>query len=98
VIQVNSDVLKPMASKYIWWKTPEEALAMPERVIAQVMNIGDYDDVLALEAVVSEADLAQVLAHAQAGQFSARSWTFWHYRLGLSEVGQVPALPVRRFA
>jgi hypothetical protein len=98
MIQVNSDVLKPMASKYIWWKTPEEALAMPERVIAQVMNIGDYDDVLALEAVVSEADLAQVLAHAQAGQFSARSWTFWHYRLGLSEVGQVPALPVRRFA
>jgi hypothetical protein len=95
---VNSDVLKPMASKYIWWKTPEEALAMPERVIAQVMNIGDYDDVLALEAVVSEADLAQVLAHAQADQFSARSWTFWHYRLGLSEVGQVPALPVRRFA
>jgi hypothetical protein len=98
MIQVNSDVLKPMASKYIWWKTPEEALARPERVIAQVMNIGDYDDVLALEAVVSEADLAQVLAHAQAGQFSARSWTFWHYRLGLSEVGQVPALPVRRFA
>ncbi len=98
MIHVNSDVLKPMASKYIWWKTPDEALAMPERVIAQVMNIGDYDDVLALEAVVSEADLAQVLAHAQAGQFSARSWTFWHYRLGLSEVGQVPEMPVRRFA
>jgi len=36
--------LKQFAAKYIWWKTPEEAVARPERVIAQVMNIGDYDD------------------------------------------------------
>lgn len=46
MIQISQESLKPLASKYIWWKTPEDAVVMPERVIAQVMNIGDYADVL----------------------------------------------------
>jgi len=71
---------------------------MPERVIAQVMDIGDYADVQSLASQVGDDVLREVLAHAQAGQFNARSWAYWHYRLGLSEVDQVPALPVRVFA
>lgn len=89
--------LEQLASKYVWWKSPEEALAMPERVIAQVMNIGDYTDVQALATEVGEDALRTVLKHAEAGQFNERSWAYWHYRLGLAEVDQVPALPARRF-
>jgi hypothetical protein len=96
--RISPEALKPFASKYIWWKTPEEAVAMPERVIAQVMNIGDYADVQALASQVGDEVLREVLMHAQAGQFNARSWAYWHYRLGLSSVDQVPALPMRRFA
>ena len=70
---------------------------MPERVIAQVMNIGDYSDVQALVSQVGEDVLSEVLTHAQAGQFNERSWAYWHYRLGLSSLDQVPALPERRF-
>jgi len=98
VIQINQESLKPFASKYIWWKTPEQAVAMPERVIAQVMNIGDYFDVQLLAAQVGDEVLREVLTHAQAGQFNERSWAYWHYRLGLSSVDHVPPLPVRRFA
>ena len=71
---------------------------MPERVIAQVMNIGDYSDVQLLVSQVGDDVLRQVLTQAQAGQFNERSWTYWHYRLGLCSVDQVPAMPVRRFA
>ena len=95
---IDRDALRLLASKYIWWKTPEEALALPERVIAQVMNIGDYEDVQTLVRQVGDAVLRQVLAHAEAGQFTARSWAYWHYRLGLARIGHVPALPARRFA
>ena len=98
MVQISQDSLKPLASKYIWWKTPEEAVAMPERVIAQVMNIGDYSDVQLLVSQVGDEVLREVLTHAEAGQFNERSWAYWHYRLGLSSVDQVPALPVRRFA
>jgi hypothetical protein len=95
---IDQDALKHLAGKYIWWKTPDEAIAMPERVIAQVMNIGDYADVQALATLVGDDALRAVLAHAEAGQFSARSWAYWHYRLGLASVDQVPAIPVRKFA
>jgi hypothetical protein len=98
MIQISPESLKPFASKYIWWKTPQEAVDMPERVIAQVMNMGDYADVQALAKQVGAAVLQEVLANAQAGQFNERSWAYWHYRLGLSSEDQVPALPVRRFA
>jgi hypothetical protein len=41
-------VLLELAGRYIWWKSPPQALAYPQRVAAQVMNLGDWDDVLKL--------------------------------------------------
>ena len=70
---------------------------MPERVIAQVMNIGDYADVQALAKQIGDAVLRHVVSHAQAGQFNERSWAYWHYRLGMAQLDQVPPLPVRTF-
>jgi hypothetical protein len=98
VVQIERDILKQMASKYIWWKTPDEALAMPERVMAQVMNIGDYSDVQILANQVGDEVLREVLVHAEIGQFSERSWAYWHYRLGLAAVEQVPPMPTRKLA
>jgi hypothetical protein len=94
---MNADVLKALGTKYVWWKSADEAMAWPERVIAQVMDIGDWDDVQMLASKVGDDALREVLAHAQAGQFNPRSWAYWHYRLGLCEVDEVPPLPVRRF-
>ena len=97
MITIGSEALKSHASKYVWWKTPDEALAMPERVIAQVMDVGDYADVQQLASLVGDDVLRDILTGAEAGQFHPRSWTYWHYRLGLSGLGQVPPLPRRRF-
>jgi hypothetical protein len=96
VSRINPEVLKPFA-KYIWWKTPDEAMAFPERLIAQVMDIGDYFDVQALSNLVGDDMLREVVTHSGAGWFNDRSWIYWHYRLGLAKAGQVPPLPVRRF-
>lgn len=93
----DTALLKHLAKRYVWWKTPEQALVFPRRVIAQVMDIGDYQDVLAMAAQLGDEQLKDVLAHAEAGQFSPRSWAYWHYRLGLAEVDQVPPVPTRRF-
>lgn len=90
--------LTSFARKYIWWMTPEEAITMPERVVAQVMNIGDYDDVQAMTMLAGEEYLRTVLRWAEIGQFTPRSWAYWHYRLGLAVPGYVPPMPVRRFA
>lgn len=90
--------LTRLARKYIWWTTPDVALTMPERVVAQVMDIGDYDDVHALAMLAGDDYLRAVLRHAEIGQFTPRSWAYWHYRLGLAAPGHVPAMPTRTFA
>ncbi len=55
-------LLKRFATKYIWWKAPDEALRQPDRVVAQVMNSGDYEDVLELVEQMGEDELRRVLA------------------------------------
>jgi hypothetical protein len=89
--------LKSLASKYIWWKTPDEALAMPQRIMASVMNMGDYDDMQLLANLVGDDVLRDTIARAEAGQFEPRAWAYWHYRLGLAQLEQVPELPTRTF-
>ncbi|MBA3027604.1 MAG: hypothetical protein FP816_02155 [Desulfobacteraceae bacterium] len=93
---INPDALKPFAAKYIWWKTPEEAIEIPERVIAQVMNIADYADVQSLADLVGDKVFHDVLKHAEIGWFNERSWAYWHYRLGLAAVDHVPPMPIRK--
>lgn len=89
--------LKTMAKRYIWWKSPQEALADPDRILAQVMNIGDFDDALEMTELFEEERLRQILRNAEAGWFNERSWSYWHYRLGMADIDQVPSIPVRRF-
>jgi hypothetical protein len=53
-----------------------------------------------LADVAGEDYLRGVLQNAEAGQLNARSWHYWHYRLGLAEYGArpVPPMPVRKMA
>jgi hypothetical protein len=90
--------LVPYAEKYVWWQPPAEAVRRPERVAAQVMSLGDYADVQRLVSLVGDDYLRHVIATAQAGYFTPRSWAYWHYRLALCPPLAVPPLPQRRVA
>ncbi len=95
-LRPHRELLTEFARRYIWWLSQEEAMEYPARVVAQVMNIGVFQDAARLADAVGESGLRAVLRQAEAGQFNARSWHYWHYRLGLAEPDQVPPLPVRR--
>ena len=88
-----------LARPYLWWPSVGDALHGFVREVAQIMNLGRYEDILRLEAAVDGATLAAVMLEAQPGWFDARSWEFWRGRLsyrigaGLSE-----APPQRRSA
>ena len=95
---LQTSMLSALAGKYIWWETPEKAMAYPRRVIAQVMNLGTFEDVQTLKSVCSQDMLREVVSNAEAGWFDAQSWTYWHYILGLAETDCVQPLPQRTFA
>uniref|UniRef100_E6QBC7 Uncharacterized protein n=1 Tax=mine drainage metagenome TaxID=410659 RepID=E6QBC7_9ZZZZ len=85
-------------TKYIWWKTPDDALQYERRLIAQVMNLGDWEDTRRLETTFGQEKLVDSLKNAEAGWFTPRMWNFWHYRLGLAQSeDDIPTPPVRRF-
>ena len=88
--------LERVSSKYLWWKEPAEALGHPGRLIAQVMDIGTFDDLQTLVRLVGEEKLRDIVAHAEAGWFRPQSWAYWHYRLGLIRPGEDPPRQCRR--
>lgn len=59
---IDPKTLQPYARKYLWWKTPEEAVGQPLRVVAQVMDIGDYDDVQRLIHQIGEGAFKAAIA------------------------------------
>ncbi len=92
-----AETLTAMARRYMWWEKERAATIPRRRVLAQLMNVGDYDDVLRVLDLVGEAPFCDALTNAQAGWFNPRSWSYWHLRLGLRQPGeQTPPLPLRR--
>lgn len=88
-------LLKGLAARHIWWKTPDEALNYPARIVAQTMDRGNLAEIAILTDALGEEYLKDVLVRAEAGQFSPRSWHYWHYRLGLAADRPIPPEPVR---
>jgi hypothetical protein len=93
-----TELLLRLAQKYVWWKTPHESLPWPQRIIAQVMDIGEFEDVRQLTEMLGDDQLRDVLAHAEPGQFREQSWEYWHYRLGMAASESMPMMPRRTFA
>ncbi len=72
---------------------------MPRRrIIAQTMDWGTFEDITELVAAVGNDALVDALRNAAPGWFHPKSWSYWHYRLGLVPPGDpVPPLPRRDF-
>lgn len=86
------DLLR-VARRVVWFKEPADALRDPVHFLAHVMTYGTVEDLQAIRNVVGREEFREVLEHAPAGVFDARSWAYWNLLLG-----RVPAppMPVRR--
>lgn len=90
--------LAPLARKYVWWQPAENTLRDRHRLVAQIMNIGTHADVETLRVALGDEEFKRALREARAGQFSERSWHYWHLVLGLAQPHAVPPLPRRNLA
>lgn len=89
-------LVSELGRRYLWWKPVGDEAHPFERSVAQIMNMGTYDDIRRLEAVLDADLMANVMLVAQPGWFSARSWEFWRGRLSLSSSAIIPEAPPRR--
>lgn len=86
--------LERLAKKYVWWESTDWALSHPDIFLSNAMNLADWDSMQLLRQCITDEQLKQVLDNKITGQFSQRSWDYWHYVLGYDTV---PPLPSKRF-
>jgi hypothetical protein len=89
-----TSLLADFAARYIWWR--DEAPPSQDRIIAQVMSIGTWDDMRRVEAAYSADELREVMLRAQPGWISAQSWELWRGQLRAAGAGAIPEEPPRR--
>jgi hypothetical protein len=82
--KVAQSLIDELGRKYLWWRPVDGQPFSEDRVVAQIMNLGTYDDILQLEAALGQPHLVDVMLHAQPGWFSDRSWEFWRGRLSFA--------------
>lgn len=90
------DGIAKLARKYLWWKPADGHSHSEDRVIAQTMDFGTYEDILLLERVVGQRRLAELMFRAQPGWISDRSWEFWRGRLSSAVGIAIPSKPPLR--
>jgi len=84
--------LKQVANKLIWWQSPDISVKNTKRLITQIMEYGNLEDVLAMFHFFSHEEITDALDNPLPGIITVKSWSFWHIFLGKS----VPPLPKRR--
>jgi hypothetical protein len=96
----TSDVSQAMIAEFgrksIWWKPVGEQPHSEDRIIAQTMNLGTYDDILVLEQTIGQSRLVEIMLRAAPGWISDRSWEFWRGRLSLATAAAIPDKAPRR--
>ena len=82
--------------KYLWWEPVGGQPHSEDRIIAQTMNLGTYEDILLLERTVGKSRLVEVMLRAEPGWISDRSWEFWRGRLSFATGAAIPGKAPRR--
>jgi len=93
---VSAAILAEFARRYLWWEPIGGEPFSEDRVIAQTMNLGTYDDILLLEQTVGWPRLIEIMRRAEPGWLSDRSWEFWRGRLSYAMGEAIPQQPPRR--
>jgi hypothetical protein len=94
--RVSHHLIEKLGRKYLWWRPVDGRAFSEDRVIAQVMDLGTYDDLLLLEATLGQPRLTGIMRDAEPGWFSDRSWEFWRGRLSFATGATIPARAPRR--
>jgi hypothetical protein len=93
---VSDEAIIGFGRKYLWWKPVDGLPHSDDRIIAQTMNLGTYDDILLLEQTIGSMRLVEIMQHAEPGWINDRSWEFWRGRLSFATGATIPDDAPRR--
>jgi hypothetical protein len=86
--------LENIAREVVWWEPPMVTLSDQNNFLSRVMARGFWDDLQRIENIFGEDSLRSALRHSKPGVIDIASWHYWHHRLGIEPV---PEMPIRTF-
>ena len=90
----ETDALRHVAQRVVWFKTPADATADERGFLTHVLSHGTLSDIQTTRRVVGDERIRQALETAPSGVFSPRQWRYWNRFYGIVPV---PPMPERRF-
>jgi len=96
MIVINeTEALKKLAERMVWFKEPSDTLADSAHFIAYVLTYGTDEDLAVLnQNHIALPQIKEVLDNPPFGVFNNKSWTYWNLKCGQNDV---PPLPIRKF-
>jgi hypothetical protein len=91
-----ADLIAELENEYFWWEPVGSQPRSETRILAKAMDQASFADIRRLETVVGPERLVEVMAQAEPGWFSDRSWQLWRGRLSLATGLPIAAEPPRR--
>jgi hypothetical protein len=89
---------RALAPRYLWWRRDFDFEIDLSALVAQVMDIGDFHDTQVLLGRLGPGPFVAVLREARPGALRPKSWTYWHYKLGVTPFDQEPPpIPTRTY-
>ena len=92
----TKDLIAELGRRYLWWEPVGNQPHSEERVIAQAMDLGTFDDIRRMERTIGCDRLGEVMLRSEPGWLSDRSWEFWRGRLSLALGRELPEEAPRR--
>ncbi len=71
-----------VASRVVWFESPEKALANPIRFLAYLMAYGTLEEIAVVQRYLDLDDFREALEHAPPGIIDERSWAYWNVMIG----------------
>jgi hypothetical protein len=95
-MESREQTLKKLAKEYVWWQPPEKTLANKNDFIAQILNLGTWEDTQIMIGLFSENEIKHALKNHSPGIITEQSWHYWHIKLLHCHPEKVPPLPKRK--
>ena len=94
VMPDDEAVLYDLASRYVWWTSPEKALERRSHFLCQLLQLGTAEDVRSARRILGDEALRDALRSAPPGVQDARSWSYWHLVLFRRPAPPLPRRPL----
>ena len=87
-------LIAELARRYVWWSDARSV--GDDRVVAQVIELGTYEDIRRVEKAFAPEELRDIMLRAPPGAIGERSWDFWRGRLRFAGCAGIPEGPPGR--